>query len=61
MALEPGQTKTVNLELLAPDLAYYDAEKKGWEIEEIEYLVSVGPSSRAEDLQLRETFRIAGT
>ena len=60
VALQPGETKTVTLELLARDLAYYDVDKKAWVVEEIEYLVSVGPSSRAEDLQLHETFRIAG-
>jgi len=60
VALQPGETKTVTLELRAQDLAYYNMNRNAWEVEEIEYLVSVGPSSRAEDLQLRETFRIAG-
>jgi len=58
--LEPGQTKTVTLELPARALAYYDVDKKAWVVEETEYAVLVGPSARAEDLKLRDNFRIAG-
>ena len=60
VALQPGETKTVTLELRAQDLAYYNMNTNAWEVEEIEYTAWVGPSSRPEDLQLRETFRIAG-
>jgi len=33
---------------------------KAWEVEEIEYTVMVGPSSRPEDLKLSDNFKIAG-
>ena len=59
VSLAPGETKTVSLELSAQDLAYWNSEKSSWEIEEIEYIVYVGPSSRQEDL-LKASFRISG-
>ena len=59
LALEPGQTKTLALEVKVKDLAYYDIEKSAWEIEEIEYVVFVGPSSRRQDL-LSDTFKVSG-
>jgi beta-glucosidase len=59
LALEPGQTKTLSLEVKAEDLAYYNMDSEAWEIEEIEYVVYVGPCSRQEDL-LSDTFRVAG-
>jgi len=58
IALNPGETKTISLEVRAEDLAYYDVCRKTWEIEEIEYLVYVGASSRARDL-LRANFKIS--
>ncbi|HUT54788.1 MAG TPA: glycoside hydrolase family 3 C-terminal domain-containing protein, partial [bacterium] len=57
--LEPGKTGTMELEVAAPELAYYDQEKGGWEVEEIEYIVYAGPSSRSSDL-LQSTFKISG-
>jgi len=57
--LEKGETKTVDLEVSARDLAYYNESKAGWEIEEIPYTVSVGPSSKTSDL-LSEFFKISG-
>jgi beta-glucosidase len=60
VALEPGQTKTVSLELNPQDLAWYNPEKGAWQIEDIDYVVMVGPSSRPEDLKLKDTFRIQG-
>jgi beta-glucosidase len=59
VALAPGETKTVSFEIKPEDLAFYNVERMAWEIEEIEYTVHVGPSSRAEDL-LRRAFRVAG-
>jgi len=59
LALEPGETKTLSLEVKAQDLAYYNVEKGAWEIEEIQYPLQVGSSSRARDL-LTETFRVTG-
>ncbi|MFH1538997.1 MAG: glycoside hydrolase family 3 C-terminal domain-containing protein [bacterium] len=60
VALEPGETKTLALEVKAEDLACYNTESGGWEVEKIEYVVHVGPSSRREDLSLRDTFKICG-
>jgi beta-glucosidase len=60
LALSPGETKTLTLEVKAEDLAYYNMNNKGWEIEEIEYRVMVGPSSRPEDLALVDSFGVAG-
>jgi beta-glucosidase len=57
--LEPGETKAVSFSVKAPDLAYYDEGSGSWVVEEGEYTVYVGPSSRSEDLKLKERFRIA--
>ncbi|MBY8990908.1 MAG: glycoside hydrolase family 3 C-terminal domain-containing protein [Candidatus Lokiarchaeota archaeon] len=56
--LTPGETKTVNLGLRAEDLAYYDIDRKEWVVENIIYIIYVGPSSRKEDL-LTTTFSIS--
>ena len=61
VALAPGEKKTLTLEVKAEDLAYYRASANAWEIEEIEYLLEVGASSRPGDLHLRDSFRITGT
>jgi len=58
--LEPGETKTQSIELNAEDLAFYNVDAGAWEEEEIEYVVYAGPSSRQEDLQLSDTFRVSG-
>jgi len=60
LALAPGETRTLALEVKAEELAYYNTNANAWEIEEIEYAVSVGPSSRAEDLKLSDAFIISG-
>ena len=56
--LTPGDIKTLNLNLKATDLAYYDIDKNEWVTEKIEYIVYVGPSSRKEDL-LTTTFNVS--
>ncbi len=56
--LEPGESKKVKFNLRADQLAYYHPDRGEWEIEEAEYLVMVGPSSRDEDLGLKANFRI---
>ncbi|MDI6830008.1 MAG: glycoside hydrolase family 3 C-terminal domain-containing protein [Actinomycetota bacterium] len=56
--LEPGEKKTVSFRLRAADLAYFDASTSTWKIEEGEYRVFVGPSSRSDDLKLSACFRI---
>ena len=47
--LNPGETKTLTLNLKAEDLSYYDSNKKKWVIEPIEYIASIGTSSKAEN------------
>jgi len=56
--LDAGEKKTVAFEILASDLAYYDASSNSWQIEDMEYQVYVGSSSRWEDLVLRDAFRV---
>jgi beta-glucosidase len=60
VSLAPGETKPVTLELSVPDLAYYDVGAKAWVVEEIEYSVLAGPSSRNADL-LKDSFKVSGT
>ena len=55
--LNPGETKTVRIEVPAKDLAYYDVDTRSWRVEPITYTVHVGPHSR--DLPLSASFRIA--
>ncbi len=50
IALEAGETKTVNIEIKIEELAYYDADKRNWIIEEIDYTAYIGKSSKQEDL-----------
>jgi len=50
VALAPGETKRVGFVVKAKDLAYYDPDARRWVIEEMDYEVLVGPSSRAADL-----------
>ena len=57
--LQPNEVKTVNFEIKAEDLDYYNPDKKQWEVEEIEYEVYLGSSSRANDL-LANKFQITG-
>lgn len=54
--LEPGETRTVPLEVAAEDLAYWDVAAGIWRVEPIEYGIHVGSSSR--DLPLEGRFRI---
>ncbi len=48
--LMPGELKTVALEVVIEDLAWYDPEIKEWKIEEMEYELFVGSSSNKENL-----------
>jgi len=54
--LEPGQTRSVAIEVSPRDLAYYDADTGGWVIERMRYEVFVGASSR--DIRLSGAFQI---
>ena len=58
--LEPGETKTVTIELEVSDLAYYDESAARWMVEETDYTVYAGSSSREADLPLRATFTVLG-
>jgi beta-glucosidase len=53
---EPGETKRVLFDLRAEDLAFYDVEAGGWEVESISYRVHLGPSSRT--LPVSATFTV---
>jgi beta-glucosidase len=44
--LEPGESKTENVRIKARDLAFYDAEEHRWKIEDGEFRVLSGKSSR---------------
>jgi beta-glucosidase len=56
IALEPGESKSVTLDLNPHYLSIFNEDKNGWELVAGEYTVQVGGSSR--DLPLRGTFRI---
>lgn len=44
--LQPGETKTVELDIKVGDLAFYDETKKSWNVEAGEYVLRLGNSSR---------------
>jgi beta-glucosidase len=57
VALEPGETKTVRIEIPLRDLAYYD-ESAGWTVEPLEYeLVAAHHSLDVEGPRARFTVR----
>lgn len=58
IALKPGETKPVSFEVKPEELAYYDVGTKSWILEEIEYSVFVGSSSRPQDLLMKDVFKI---
>src|SRR5262249_55321758 len=58
VALAPGETKTVRLDIAVKDLAWYDVETKGWQVEPMTYAVLVGPSAGGTDL-LKASFTVA--
>jgi beta-glucosidase len=57
VSLAPGETASVSFPLPARSLAYYDEARATWVVEPITYVVSVGGSSRAQDL-LSAEFRV---
>jgi beta-glucosidase len=44
--LQPGETKTVELDVKVGDLAFYDETKKSWKVEAGEFVLQLGNSSR---------------
>ena len=50
VALNPNETKTVSIEVMKKDFAWYNPDSRVWEVEKIEYTIFVGSSSKNEDL-----------
>ncbi|MES2276209.1 MAG: glycoside hydrolase family 3 C-terminal domain-containing protein [Bacteroidota bacterium] len=44
--LQPGETKTVELDVKVADLAFYDETKKAWKVDAGEFALQLGNSSR---------------
>jgi beta-glucosidase len=59
VALKPGETKTVQLELPISRLAFYDEEKEDFVVEPIEYEVFVGKHS-LDPKALKGRFKVSG-
>jgi beta-glucosidase len=57
VVLDPGETRTVQIDLPVNSLAYYDVTQQAWALEGLEHEVHVGTSSR--DLPLSTTFSVA--
>jgi len=53
VALKAGETKTIEIPLKAKDLAYWDAQKKQWVVEDEKVNLMVGASSS--DIKLQQT------
>jgi len=58
VALEPGETRRVSLDIPREDLAYYNVPAAGWTVEGGGYLVEVGASSR--DIRLQGSATVDG-
>ena len=56
VGIEPGQTKTVTMQLAAADLAYWDARRKHWEVEADSIRIMIGQSST--DIRLAKTISV---
>ena len=48
--LNPGETKSVSIQINKMDLAWYNPKLKSWEVEPMTYNIYMGSSSRKEDL-----------
>lgn len=48
--LEPGESKTVSIEINKQDLAYYCEGCGKWTVEDISYTAMIGASSACKDL-----------
>lgn len=57
VVLDPGETRTVQIDLPVNSLAYYDVTQQAWALEGLEHEVHVGTSSR--DLPLSTTLSVA--
>ncbi len=61
MALKAGETKTVQMKLQAKDLAYWDAQKKQWVVEDDKVDLMLGGSSADVKAQKTITVNNAGS
>ncbi|TET00760.1 MAG: glycosyl hydrolase [Promethearchaeota archaeon] len=50
VSLNPNETKTVSIEVKKKDFAWYNPDNRVWEVENIEYAIYIGSSSKNEDL-----------
>ena len=57
IGLEPGETKTVDLEVKIGDLAWYDPEDRQWKVEEMDYELFIGASSEGDKL-IQTSFKV---
>ena len=57
--LQPGETKTVSMEVKVPDLAFFDETDKRFEVDTGKYQVQVGKDSAHADL--KADFTVTGT
>jgi beta-glucosidase len=57
ISIEPGEVKTVNMQIRARDLAFYDIEEHRWKFESGEFRILSGKSSRdiLQEVELRFT------
>ncbi len=55
--LSPGEKKAVSITVKHQDLAWYNPNCKEWEVEQMDYTVHVGPSSKQDDL-LKGAFKL---
>ncbi|KAI1068150.1 hypothetical protein LB507_004296 [Fusarium sp. FIESC RH6] len=58
VSLKKGESKKVKFELTRRDLSYWDVEEQNWRVEDGEFVIAVGDSSR--DLKLTGTFKAGG-
>ena len=54
--LQPGETRTIRLDLGYRAFAFYDPEQHGWRAEDGDFTIRVGSSSR--DIRLSDTFAL---
>jgi beta-glucosidase len=54
VALQPGESRVVELDVAAGDIAWYNPDAKAWQVEKMTYEVYVGSSSASADLSRAE-------